>query len=118
MSNKTRRETDADWRRLGDVVVKCDGCLSDERRVVDEAEMLDQTKDAQTSSRCKVNVDLYSASSCRTSKALRYGPRVTRGSQFLQRVGYYADGCISHGPVCLSVRLSVLRHTLVLCRDE
>ena len=28
----------------------------------------------------KVNVDLYSASSCWTSKALRYGPCVTRGS--------------------------------------
>ena len=27
-------------------------------------------------------MDLYSASSCRTSKALRYGPCVTRGSQF------------------------------------
>ena len=28
----------------------------------------------------KVNVDLYSALSCRTSKAFRYGPCVTRGS--------------------------------------
>ena len=35
---------------------------------------------------------------------------------FLQRVGIacYADGCISYGRVCPSV----LRHTLVLCREE